>query len=531
MRALVALAPAALLLAAAGCHAADPCAGKPAVCVTVEATGSGGAALDEIRVSVTTASGGTALTGSSGAVTPRATLPVQFAALLRADAIGLLSFALDGVRDGQIVSHGAAQVTVPASGHARVEVAMVASAPGDGGSGAVVLTPDPQSLNMVPIGGHATAMFTATNTGSSAVQVGGISVAPADGDFSVDGATTCAGGAQLGPQQTCVVAIAFAPTGDRLTTVTVQLGYSGGVATATLHAATSGWVDESIAGAPVAFSFVWAIDAGHVYAVGQPNVVYYRSASGWSARTGPAASGDNVTSVWAPSNNDLYTVAQSTLVYHSTDQGASWSSTDSMITGKALSIVGTDANNVYASGSMGSIVHGSNAALWGIDRAPTTVAVPFVMQAGGVLLAVSTDQVINRVGANNWTVLFDAAGAATFSAVWGTTTGDLYAVGKKSGCTPPNDCGVIYHFVAGNTPVVRSVPGCDGFNMVLGMLSGGTRLYAVGQGGTIATSTGGDVWTAMSVGAQTLTGVDRVDSAGSEIYVVGAAGSIFHLTQ
>jgi hypothetical protein len=80
MRTLVAFA---LALAQAGCHAADPCAGKPAVCVTVEATGSGGPALDEILVSVTTAAGAPALTGTTGTVAPRLELPVQFASLLR----------------------------------------------------------------------------------------------------------------------------------------------------------------------------------------------------------------------------------------------------------------------------------------------------------------------------------------------------------------------------------------------------------------------------------------------------------------
>ena len=526
MRPLLAL----VLVAAAGCHAADPCAGKPAVCVTVVATGNAGASLDEIAVSVTTAAGGSALMGSTGAVAPRLDLPVQFAALLRADAIGLDTFELDGLRDGQIVAHGSAQVSVPASGDARVEVAMIAGAPVDGGGGgAIALTPDTSSLSQVPVGGHATATFTATNNSAAAIQLGAISVAPADVDFPVDGTTTCAAGNQLGPHATCVVAIGFQPSKARVATVTVQLGYTGGVATATLHAATTGWVDESIAGGAVDFRFVWALDGTHVYAVGAPNAVYYRTASGWSARTGPAGASDTLTSVWAPSNSDLYTVAQSTLVYHSIDEGASWTSTNSMITDKALSVVGTDANTVYVAGSMGSIVLGSNAALWTPDHAPNGNPVPFVMQAGGVLLAVSNDQILNRVGTSNWTALFDAAAAATFSAVWGTSTTDLYTVGKKNGCTTPGTCGVIYHFVATNAPVVRTVAGCDGFNMVLGLLTGST-LYAVGQGGTVATSTGGDTWNAISVGPQTLYGLDRIDSTGSEIYVVGAAGTILHLT-
>jgi hypothetical protein len=529
MRTPIALAPIALLVVA-GCHGADPCAGKPAVCVTVVATGASGVALDEILVSVTRAAGGPPLTGSTGAVAPRLELPVQFASLLRSDATGMLTFALDGQSGGQMVAHGTAQVIVPASGHARVEVPLSATTPGDGGSGgAVTLAPDTQSLSLVPIGGRATATYTATNSSAAAVQLGAIAVVPADADFTVDGTSTCANGAMLGPQQTCVVAIGFQPTRQRLATVTVQLSYAGGVADATLRAGTSGWVDESIPGSSVAFSFVWAVDAAHIYAVGQPNAVYYRTTSGWSARTGPAGASDTLTSVWAPSNTDLYTVAQSSLVYHSIDQGASWSSTNSMISDKALSIVGTDASNAYVSGSMGSIVRGSNAVAWASDRAPNGMPVPFLMQAGGVLFGVSADQVLNRVGTSNWTALFDAAGAATFSAVWGTSTTDVYAVGRKNGCTPPADCGVIYHFVAGNAPVVRTVPGCDGFNMVLGLLTGST-LYAVGQGGTVATSSGGDVWTATSVGPQTLTGIDRVDSAGSEIYIVGSAGAIFHLT-
>jgi len=186
-----------------------------------------------------------------------------------------------------------------------------------------------------------------------------------------------------------------------------------------------------------------------------------------------------------------------------------------------VSIAGTDANHVYVAGIEGDIAVGSATDMWNLDRTVDNVAWRNIANANGMMLATRYPSVWMLDG--TWTDVLDATGDHYFSAAWGPSRDDLYAVGVNPTCTD-NMCGVIYHSVAGGMPTVKLVPG--GLYGIFGSSSG--TIYAVGSE-TIATSRGYDAWSVMmSTSPYVLFGVH---GANGQVYVVGNDATIVHIVE
>ncbi len=87
-------------------------------------------------------------------------------------------------------------------------------------------------------------------------------------------------------------------------------------------------------------------------------------------------------------------------------------------------------------------------------------------------------------------------------------------------------CGAIYHIVTGQMPTVKMFRGA--FYGIFGSSSG--TIYAVGSGGTIATSTGSDAWGEMMPVPSPLV-LFAVHGANGQVYAVGNGATIVHIVE
>jgi len=538
----VALALAAAILVA-GCHAADPCAGKSGACLTVEATGGGIGPLDQLVVTVTDGSGATQ-TGGTGVVLPRITLPVQFAALLRDGTAGPVTVDVVGRAGGGAVAEGAASVVLPASGHAKVTVSLstsgigggddMAGGGGDGGddggvvNGNVTLAPFAVDIGRVLSGDTGTAMFTVSATGD--VTLGAAMLSPARAGLTISTASTCANMQMLHAGDSCRIVVSYAPTGNGASVATrLSLPTDVGTLTADVSARSPGAIAETLAlGSPPGFLAVFAVSGRVAYAVGTPNAVWRRDAiNGWQARTGPGKGSDNLTGIWAASDTDVYIAdAQSDLVFHSSDRGMTWTSLDVGLGLQAVSVTGSDANTVYVGGNAGDILVGSAAqAPWTSDHNTDSIVWTQLNAVNGVVFGTRATEVDIRAGASSWPLALDESSMANLNAAWGASATDFYAVGKKTSCTTTGTCGVIFHKVGSNPAVTSTVAGCDGFDGVYGSPSG--VVWVAGQGGVIASNANGSFTLATTATAH----LHGIHGADGEIYAVGDGGVIMHVVE
>jgi hypothetical protein len=527
-------------VAVAGCHNADPCAGKSGLCLAVEATGSNIAPLDQLVVTVTDGSGATQ-TGGTGLVSPRISLPVQFAALLRDGTSGAVRVDVVGSAGGGAVAEGAVDLVLPASGHARVTVSLSPiGQPGDdmaggGGGGGVDLgnSPSltPSSFDLRVIANQTgTAIFTA-NTPLD-VTLGSAVLSPPVPGLSIDGSSTCMSGMVLAAKQTCTIVVVYAPTKPASSTVSVQLTTSVGTPTSQLRALSPGLIVETLAvPSPPTFKAVYAVDPVHVWAVGDNNVIYRRDGSGWASIPGAASAGTMLDSVWAVSDDDVYVGSSGVFtLFRTTSHGIAWNTINAQTTAGITGLAVVDDSTVYVASGQGEITVGSMNGFANDGHPADGISFDDLEIYAGNVFAARAAQIFlrNPAGTPRWSTILDEAGAEHFYATWGVSGGDFYGVGAQTPCT--GACGILEHKLAGSPGAKQTITGCNNFYDVWGEPEGaGVGVYAVGDNGTFVTTPGGDSWSQYTTGTSaTLYGVR---GAGGEIYAVGTLGTILHLVR
>jgi hypothetical protein len=273
---------------------------------------------------------------------------------------------------------------------------------------------------------------------------------------------------------------------------------------------------------------------------------------GWT----PMASGTTawLYGVWGSSAADVYAVGKQGTVLHY--DGASWTALDSGTTKWLLAVGGSAADDVVAVGEGGTILRIDGGTVTATSG-PTDRALYGVWAASpDAVFAVGEGGTIARYDGTAWTATTVNA-PGVLAAVWGTSATNVYAAGRQ----------VVYHYdgtawtrervylmaedvlwgVAGDAPKDVAVVGEDeasgiglffrydgvAWNFVSATprwlydvwTSPATGAFAVGGAGTIVRQTGG-VLAEMDSG--TREELSAVWGAGSEVFVVGTAGTILH---
>lgn len=177
-------------------------------------------------------------------------------------------------------------------------------------------------------------------------------------------------------------------------------------------------------------------------------------------------------SVWGSSADNVFAVGESGIILHY--DGNSWSEMESNTTEWLRSVWGNSANNVFAVGQSGTILHYDGIA-WNEMESNTT----------------------------DWLV-----------SIWGSSANDVFTVGKS---------GVILHYNdnswsamnSGTTNWIWSVWG-----------SSASDIYAMGESSTIL-HYDGNTWSAMNSGTKNWL-VSVWGSSASDIFAVGNSGIILH---
>jgi hypothetical protein len=186
---------------------------------------------------------------------------------------------------------------------------------------------------------------------------------------------------------------------------------------------------------------IWGSSPDELYTVwwggSMPGMHYgvYRSIDGmtWSAQMGSAGSGippDNMKAIWGTGATDIYAVGVSG-VYHSTGNGA-WVQQDA--TANMFGVWGSGPSDIYAVGKAGVILHSTGNGTWQAQTAPM-FDYNAVWGSGPDDVWVVGDGVVARsAGAGTWDGTFATAPVTSnvLTSIWGSSSGDIYAVGGLS---------------------------------------------------------------------------------------------------
>ena len=224
---------------------------------------------------------------------------------------------------------------------------------------------------------------------------------------------------------------------------------------------------------PVWLNSVWGNSGSDVYASGTDGALLHFDGSAWSVI--PTRTGQDLWDVWGLSDTSLYLVGTNSIILKY--NGAGFRHLASPITNTLYSIWGTAENDLWAVGWSGKLLH---------------------------------------YDGTEWTEV-DSRTRFGLLSLWGTGANNIYAAGE-----------IVLHYDGIDwSPVsVREEPN---FNDVwAGTESNLNEVIAVGSGGRILKSTGGDTFTAMTVDGGTstanVTGVGGV--ADTALFIVGDGGLI-----
>ena len=231
----------------------------------------------------------------------------------------------------------------------------------------------------------------------------------------------------------------------------------------------------------LALRAVWGSGPTDVYAVGDAGTLLHYDGAAWSAR-GSGVRLD-LFGVGGTSASDVYAVGAMGLILHSTDGGASWPAVPPLDPplGSTLRTVVAVGMTVWAGGDAGNLViHTDHFGpfTWILRNisSPENVMSLYVTTAAPLGLWSAADDGSLRYSFDGliWPRQ-PGAPATPMRGVWGSSDGDVYAVG---------DGGVIYHLTALHPPFAVEDGGTTRrLEAVWG--SGAGDVYAVGQAGTI----------------------------------------------
>jgi hypothetical protein len=243
-------------------------------------------------------------------------------------------------------------------------------------------------------------------------------------------------------------------------------------------------------------------------------------------------SSDNFTAVWVSGSGAHYITGQGPVYYSATGNASSWASqTNPLGASYAMFGIWGQSNGVWAGGSAGEAISingstwenatGGQGAYTGSAGSDDLTSVwgdsNFIIYFGtsGAKIAILTS------GTSAWsTVTPGGVGMSNTFAVWGSggATPDIYFVGLST-----NNKGAVVHKHASTyTAYEVSAAGANGLHGVWGTTGG--DVYAVGDNATILhTTVGSDTWTAQTAtaaGGASLYGIWGSDTSGY-LYAVG----------
>ncbi|HET7229204.1 MAG TPA: hypothetical protein VFJ16_04345, partial [Longimicrobium sp.] len=223
---------------------------------------------------------------------------------------------------------------------------------------------------------------------------------------------------------------------------------------------------------------VWGSDGRDVWAVGGAGAVLRWTGGAWDPVPAPAAAGANLYGVWGAGAADVWAVGAGGTIIHY--DGAGWTAEDAGgYTGALFGVWGAGAASVYAVGELGTILHRTGGS-WQADTAFAGV---------------------------------------TFYAVWGTGAADVYAAGENAGT------GVLYHN-GGTGWVPVADPELGAFPLFAGWSSSPTDVW-VASGADVLHFNG--TWTRLPAGSGApVFGV--AGTSGADVFAVGDVGTIAHST-
>lgn len=204
----------------------------------------------------------------------------------------------------------------------------------------------------------------------------------------------------------------------------------------------------------------WVIGAT-AYAVGPDGVIWYSPDNGGQWTRTRISSGTLLSSAWASAANDLYAAGGDGTILHSTN-GTTWTPMTSGSTQFLNWVWGTAANDIFAVGYGGTILH-FNGSTWSPQTPPAGSASAILYGVGGT--PGGTLFVVGEGGR----ILRSVNGGATWTADVSGTTNTLRSVW----CAAPTDC-----VAAGDLGTVRRWNGV-GWSPIA---SGTTKLLRAGWG-------------------------------------------------
>lgn len=284
-------------------------------------------------------------------------------------------------------------------------------------------------------------------------------------------------------------------------------------------ATSSNWLPMSLP-ADSDLNNIWVRARADVYAVGNFGVLLHYDGTAWSnvITSPPIPMGIDLKSIWGSDANDYYIVTSDAAeknLLHVKDGALSFEGMASSLQG----IWGTAANNVYGVGLGGVIVH-FNGTSWEPMSSGTNQTLFAVSGADAArVIAISTSGAFTLFDGTSWKS-GSIGTALILHGLW-VGTRDAYVAGE--GRTLLRFDGTSWTPAA----IDLSIPS----NIVFfAVWSSGAEYFAVGNQGTIATSTDGMSWAAVTPqpGNNELHAV--AGSGADDVFAVGANGAIWHRT-
>ena len=152
--------------------------------------------------------------------------------------------------------------------------------------------------------------------------------------------------------------------------------------------------DASTLGGSAALNQVFALDATHVYAVGEQGLVAVRGSAGWAADGSAPTGRQNLQAVWASATSDLWVGGSNGFVAHF--DGSAWSTMSSGVSETISSIAGTSPTDVWAVTLQGTVLryNGQSFAIVSRDELPRLHAI--VSKGGHLYLSGALGTILHR---------------------------------------------------------------------------------------------------------------------------------------
>jgi hypothetical protein len=256
--------------------------------------------------------------------------------------------------------------------------------------------------------------------------------------------------------------------------------YSVGQAGVVLNFDGINWTDLSaiVPGAADIFG-VWGTSANDVFITDVLGLIYHGAGPAWTVQF--TLAGNTFRGIWGSASDDVFTVdATAGRIYHF--NGAAWDTTPMGTAANGLTnIWGSSASDVYAIGFNGTVVHydGSN---W----SPVTGIAPGTIQLTGIWGSSANDIFI--VGLGGTIIHYDGTSWSDMESgtledlwsVWGTGTGEVFAVGGSSG-PPPSTTSSSSSSTSSTSSTTTSIEGPDRTNSTIIASSNPTDTTNIGN--------------------------------------------------